>query len=110
MALIEHELVIGGDYLGDDWQECARCEGTGLVSDDLTAGRFSKPNTMHQVIIEAVREAQDRDDADARDEGAEGFAAWLEGCGYPPSQGAASWAEMLRGYRAYVREAAIGGE
>lgn len=80
------------------------------VYGDLTGGRFSKPNTMHQVIIEAVRETQARDEADARAEGAEGFAAWLEGCGYPPPQGAASWNEMLRGYRAYLQVVAEADE
>lgn len=83
------------------------------VYGELTGGRFSKPNTMAAVIIDAVRETEARDDAAARDEGAEGFAAWLEGCGFPPPQGpaaVASWGELLTGYRAYVRVAGEIGE
>lgn len=83
------------------------------VYDEITGGRLSKPNTMAAHILDAAREDRERDVAEARDDGAEGFAAWLEGCGFPPPQGGApvaSWGELLTGYRAYVRVVAETGE
>lgn len=83
------------------------------VYDEITGGRLTKPNTMAGYVLDAAREDRERDVAEARDEGAEGLVAWVEGCGYLPPTGAdgygapfATWAEVLAGYRGYVRAVA----